>query len=565
MKRLTNCAIIAFAIMLSTFTCQKDDVKIEENINITESFSVKKLALRDIEELQPVVSSIKKLSAKIPDGMQARDFSFLSLDSLDVDNIIEYTDTTGYSTWTFKINSGDDSINFENLHLLETDDGYIGYILSYEPDETWYYDHLNLQHDEFILDMTNYTGDITKYSLEREIIWSSKDPDTYDSSASRILEYTLECTISLQMVCGCDQHSAGNFYGCLCLTMKEVESCQSVVSGGSSGNNNSGDDNHNGGTSNNDGCKETKGTKIEGTQALAGIDGGCVENDVIAITPEKGEEIDIYYDDTFSESDTKCIHNKMIKSNEDSFYNLMLGTFTDANMEILHYEIGNTPNGEWAITRGHEFNNGSIGFDFYSITTSPLIEESSNLSKMTSLCHELIHAFMYSSLDDLGIIIYDLNGEPYYSTEICVDYDSNVSINSLSVRDRWVALICAFNDNNPGSGQWTHQLFNTAHFLTDVYREELRDFIYTEHDWNSETTLLKVFLQNEFGSAWKEKAAEYLSWKSLEHTEEFQNWAEENGIGFEIDASGNRIYEYHNTVVETIQGLGNKTCIQEIN
>jgi hypothetical protein len=103
MKLLTKSAVIALAITLSIFSCQKDDVKIEKNINVSESFSLKKLALSEIQELQPVISNIKKLSPKIPDGMQARDFSFLSLDSLDVDNIIEYTDTTGYSTWTFKI------------------------------------------------------------------------------------------------------------------------------------------------------------------------------------------------------------------------------------------------------------------------------------------------------------------------------------------------------------------------------------------------------------------------------------------------------------------------------
>lgn len=107
--------------------------------------------------------------------MQARDFSFLSLDSLDTENIIEYTDTTGYSTWTFKMNGLDNSINFENLHLLETVDGYIGYILSYEPDEVWHNEHYIYQHGEYILDMNNYLGEITKYSLEREIIWTTKD------------------------------------------------------------------------------------------------------------------------------------------------------------------------------------------------------------------------------------------------------------------------------------------------------------------------------------------------------------------------------------------------------
>lgn len=126
-------------LFLVTYACQKEDIT-SKDLNVKNAtISYKKLSLSEIKELQPLVNNIKKLTPKITAGMQAKDFSFLSLDSLDTENIIEYTDTTGYSTWTFKMNGLDNNINFENLHLLETDDGYIGYILSYEPDETWYY------------------------------------------------------------------------------------------------------------------------------------------------------------------------------------------------------------------------------------------------------------------------------------------------------------------------------------------------------------------------------------------------------------------------------------------
>ena len=174
MKLLTKCAVIAFVIILFIFSCQKDDVATNEQQLIETGISLKTLSIDEIEGLQPVVNNIKKLTPKIPIGMQARDFSFLSLDSLDLDNIVEYTDTTGYSTWTIKFNGSEDSINFENLHLLETDDGYLAYILSYEPEENWYYSDANITPEgDWVLHMDSYEGHISKYSLERELIWSS--------------------------------------------------------------------------------------------------------------------------------------------------------------------------------------------------------------------------------------------------------------------------------------------------------------------------------------------------------------------------------------------------------
>jgi len=65
------------------------------------------------------------------------------------------------------------TINFENLHLVEMENGYIAYILSYEPNLEWYYSNL-ASDGSYYFDIKNYQGEITKYSLEWKVIWTTK-------------------------------------------------------------------------------------------------------------------------------------------------------------------------------------------------------------------------------------------------------------------------------------------------------------------------------------------------------------------------------------------------------
>ena len=278
----------------------------------------------------------------------------------------------------------------------------------------------------------------------------------------------------------------------------------------------------------------------------------------------EGSEVDyenrIINNESFTDTNTECLHKKLANDEQDNFYKTMLSSFTTNDFELLSFGIGDVPNGEWGITRGNEINNNNYGFDSYNITISQTIENSSNLSKLVTLCHELIHAYLLNSLDNLGIITYLENGEPGFSLTQCDDYDSEIDINTLSVRDRWIALICAFNENNPGSAEWTHNLFSTANFSVSVYREQLEDFILNNHDWDNETPILSQLLQLEFGAEWQQKTAEYLSWKGLESTDAFEEWAETNNIASSVNANGVTIYPDHNTIITYIRNGGESNC-----
>ena len=276
----------------------------------------------------------------------------------------------------------------------------------------------------------------------------------------------------------------------------------------------------------------------------------------------------VFKAESFKDSETECIHNKLINDTANNFYKQMIATFSTDDFEVLNFEVGALPNGDWGYTTGHEANTATnplgleINLDFYTVRISNLIESSSNVSQMVILCHEIIHAYMYNSLDNLGIITYDTNGNPEFNTTIqCTDIQPNISLNTLSEKDRWIALICAYNANNPGDDEWTHTLFNTANFDLNTYRVNLEQLILNNHDWDNEPIFLKSYLQGEFGSQWKQKASEFISWKGLEKTDEFIAWAQNNNISSNLDTNGEIVYPEHSLVIINLRDLGKKDCL----
>ncbi|WP_458626407.1 hypothetical protein [Winogradskyella sp. PC D3.3] len=303
---------------------------------------------------------------------------------------------------------------------------------------------------------------------------------------------------------------------------------------------------------------------------------GCTDEnsiyieEVLEVLDDEGEvdiEERIFKDESFTDSEAECVHDKLLEDTQNNFYKQMINSFSN-NDEVLTFKIGTTAVGEWGITTGHEANNNinpiglTTSLDFYTIKISNQIESASNIAQMVTLCHELIHAYMLDSLDDLGIITYFPNGDPKFNSTQCT-IDANVNINSLSEKDKWLALICAYNANNAGSGQWVHALFNTANFDVNSYRSKLENLLLNNHDWVNENPILKLLLEDQFGDEWKEKASEFMSWKGLEKTDEFIVWAENNNINIGIDENGATIYPSHKLIVDSIKNLGKKDCSQQ--
>ncbi|RBP28390.1 hypothetical protein DFR65_1076 [Oceanihabitans sediminis] len=147
----------------------------------------------------------------------------------------------------------------------------------YEPDLEWYNNNLIFQHGEFALLMDNYQGNITKLTLERELIWSTKNNTSSRSNTEA------ECTISVYQYCSCNTptHTYDNLGNCSCVDTIQIRNCPSGGGGGGGG----------GGSSNNneDDC-QTSGTIILDGQPIAGIGGDCAPNVEVAVNPSVDDE-----------------------------------------------------------------------------------------------------------------------------------------------------------------------------------------------------------------------------------------------------------------------------------
>jgi len=236
-------------------------------------------------------------------------------------------------------------------------------------------------------------------------------------------------------------------------------------------------------------------------------------------------------DTTFENSQLDCIYEKLkTQNNEDNFFKTMLkefgGMFTN-----LSFEIDTTPNNSIGFTKSGTVNYGTYQVNNFIVTSSPGVDNSSNLNKMVNLSHELMHAYMFNSLESWGIIGFDVDGKPIVlnGANFCApsSLTPNSDINTLSMQEKWEYLLCEIylNNNNSFPNDWTHTLFNTSYFDLENYRGELEQLLLDTHDWDNEPTAIKNYMIQVFGvNDWKQKVAEYMSWTGLQATEEFNNW-----------------------------------------
>lgn len=226
---------------------------------------------------------------------------------------------------------------------------------------------------------------------------------------------------------------------------------------------------------------------------------------------------EVILDSTFVSSSVHCIHNKM-KSNSANIYSNMLSHFSSTTQKNITFSIGSSIGTDWGITNG----NPSIPNDYNIIIHENIIENNgSNLMRYVALCHELIHAFMFDSLEDVGLITFDSTGSPILNVNCPT---SNVNLNALNVKDRFVSLICAMNTAGILTQDWSHDLFNSTVFSIQDYRQQLENLILNDYDWNNEGAVFVNNAVSTFGTNWKQEVAKAVSWIGLENTDEYSTY-----------------------------------------
>ncbi|APG65741.1 hypothetical protein LPB136_10355 [Tenacibaculum todarodis] len=274
-----------------------------------------------------------------------------------------------------------------------------------------------------------------------------------------------------------------------------------------------------------------------------------------------GDEVDfedrIIIDSTFKDTSLECIHNKLNEG--DNLYKRMISNFNSTNGNSITFAKGTTPNGTWAITRGHASNDRN-----FKITVKNIVDSSSNLHKLKILCHEMIHAYMFDALKDWGYMNFDSIGTPWLDVDAlnCQNIPTGtttVDLNSLSEEERFISVLCAIQHAGGITSDWSHEVFNTITFDMLVYRQELENLVFNQHDWDSESSVLVNILQNKFGTDWKRKTSEYLSWSGLNDTQEFADWAANNNIDSTI-VNGKVVYPEFEDLIYNIDFRGKSDC-----
>ncbi|WP_289044795.1 hypothetical protein [uncultured Olleya sp.] len=281
MNNKLKLGVLLLVIVLMFQNCQNDDDLLTTKINSQTSY--KRVSLDQVLKLKPIAENIKKVRPLISNIDSRTGETFLGLDNVLTDNIIQITNTTNVSTYTFGIDTNFETTGYiENLHLVETGQDYIAYIIRYIPDLTWATNPDNYTPEgDLVLDLATFQGDKIKYTLDREEIWTTIPPGNARGA------WIEECSFSLAETC--DYGSSLHVRGPECggnFGVGIVETCVSVYTGGGLGNNPGdgyNDPGNGGGNTSNNNCEEVIGTLIQDSQPISGMNTGCTTNDTTGV------------------------------------------------------------------------------------------------------------------------------------------------------------------------------------------------------------------------------------------------------------------------------------------
>ncbi|WP_289046149.1 hypothetical protein [uncultured Olleya sp.] len=395
LKHLLKCGILLFGISALLFNCQKEDDNLNTDTFQTETY--KTVSLNQVLKLKPIIENLKNVRTNNSNvSLRTSEDTFLGLDNVITNEIIQITDANNVSTYTFSIDTDFENSGFiENLHIIETEQDYITYIMKYEPDENWFLDANNYTPEgDLVLDLQNFQGHKTKYTIDREVIWSTIPPENARGTWIEV------CTFSLIEYCSNDGGGGsdgdphvrgpkcnGPYYTGEQETCSTVYASGGVGSGDDSNSNPDGDDGttNGGGYAYNDNCEEVTGTLIQDSQPISGMNVGCTTNEDTSVSQPLGKK-------------TQCNKIKAFVTNIDTTYISKVRNLK--NLDELPFESAVTISVDGTITEyTGTANNGQVDIndtpnsDYTSIshvhnqTTKPTysVFSFSDLTKMAKL------------------------------------------------------------------------------------------------------------------------------------------------------------------------------------
>jgi putative chitinase len=287
MKKKKTCiklGIFLFGISLLLWNCEKEEINHLEQEHKTAEINY--LNIDELPEVAFALSGINKKGFTKNKNTYGRSMQ-TDFGSLNLSNILEYANNDGKMTYSFLIDKEtpkETPYVFENLHLVKLEEGYLGYILKWEPDKEWF------QNNNYNFILQYFTGKYTHYDLEYNIIKTGNfingqpinntNRVRKSSKENKSMEMLLVCISSMESKCTGIPYDCGGFDPSCGFGFKTE--CSLEYSGGGAGgsddssNDSSNDDNNNNQTGG--------GTIIPGTtnSTDSGNDGNAI---VVPVAP----------------------------------------------------------------------------------------------------------------------------------------------------------------------------------------------------------------------------------------------------------------------------------------
>ncbi|PWK20938.1 hypothetical protein [Xanthomarina spongicola] len=235
---------------------------------------------------------------------------------LDLSDILQFVNIDGKETYSFRILNSSNTqsqIDFENLHLIKLpeDNGYLAYIIQWQPNPDWYVTN------SYMFNLENFTGNMLRYDLdynlldskefESGIVINTQDDSNRDmDDGCDILQYEV-CVSSGDCTCNDE-----------CYNVIEI----SCTGGGGGGDGEFPDPNPN---ENEEG---STGTHIPGGSTPGGSTGSGTfvpgGNGGVVVVPPNPSEVLTFYGMTLTFQETKWVNNEDNSDDVDEIMDFLL-------------------------------------------------------------------------------------------------------------------------------------------------------------------------------------------------------------------------------------------------
>ncbi|WP_417874346.1 hypothetical protein [Xanthomarina gelatinilytica] len=260
--------------VLTIFNCKQDDIQdVDFNSIQNQKETINHFTIEDLPDIE---HALNKIGSNTTGRLMTTTFG-----DLDLSDILQFVNVDGKESYSFRIlnsNNSQSQTDFENLHLIKLpeDDGYLAYIIQWQPDPDWYIDN------SYIFNIETFSGVMNRFDLDYNLLDSKEFIDGIDVDEQDDNNRTMDngCDVLQYTVCV-------DTDDCSCTP----DDCYEVIeitcsSGGGGDGGNTGDGNlpnEEGGT----GSHVPGGSTPGGTNTGEFVPGG--NGGVVTIPPKKSE------------------------------------------------------------------------------------------------------------------------------------------------------------------------------------------------------------------------------------------------------------------------------------